>query len=117
MVIRKRCKSRCEVGPTPAGIALVRQALAVLGHPAIVDYVDVADAITPRIENAPYLDVHGVAIRTDGHHKYLALGTDITCDCVLTAVLARCGYVESDLQCGKYVREIQDVSDDLWILP
>jgi hypothetical protein len=88
-----RCDQLCETdfgGPatvTPAGIELLRQALELLGHPEVVTYVDIADALTPK-------DEHGKPIHEEGHLKYLAAGTDITCPCVLCAAMRECGYAD-----------------------
>jgi hypothetical protein len=84
------CGEPCDSGDgpstaTPAGVELVRQALDLLGHPAVVAYADIADAFTLKGEDGePYHEM--------GHHGYLDLGTDITCDCVLRAIMRECGY-------------------------
>jgi hypothetical protein len=70
---------------TPEGIELARKAIDLLGHPGAVSYVDLADAFTPRAED-------GEPIHEDGHHEYVKLGCDISCDCVLRFVLQCCGY-------------------------
>jgi hypothetical protein len=109
MNIENRCDQSCGTDSgastaTVAGIQLVQKALDMLGHPEVVDYVDIADAFTPKIRDEPNPDIRGEPIHTEGHLKYLALGTDITCDCVLRRVLQQCGYTESDLKGGEYVR-------------
>jgi hypothetical protein len=75
----------------------VRQALDLLGRPEVVNYTDIADAFVPK-------DECGESCHPVGFEKYLALGTDITCDCVLRHVLQECGYTESDVKHGEYVR-------------
>ena len=104
MDIEKHCSKPCRSGTrestaTLAGVQLVRKALDRLGRPEVVDYVDIVDAFTPTAAS-------GNPWHKDGFLKYLDLGTDITCGCVLRRVLAQCGYTESDLKDGKYVREI-----------
>jgi hypothetical protein len=101
MNIEKHCDQSCGTDSgastaTLAGVQLVRKALNLLGRPDVVDYVDIADALTPKIGGEP--------CHTEGYLKYLALGTDITCDCVLRRVLQQCGYAESDPKNGEYVR-------------
>ena len=72
---------------TPKGIRLARKAIERLGHPRAITYVDLADAFTPKT-------VDGEPCHEDGHEEYLKLGTDITCDCVLSFVLQHCGYTD-----------------------
>jgi hypothetical protein len=102
--IEKRCNEPCNTGigvssATLAGVQLVREALERLGRPEIVDYVDIVDAFTPTA-------VSGNPWHKDGYLKYLALGTDITCGCILRRVLQQFGYTESELNDGKYVRAV-----------
>jgi hypothetical protein len=62
--------------PTPQGIAKMHEALERLDHPAVVDYVVIADAFTPKMAN-------GEPEHTDGHEIFLEAGADITCLCLL----------------------------------
>jgi hypothetical protein len=63
---------------------LLRQALDLLGHPHRVGYIDLCDAYTPKIDGEP--------AHEDGHLKYLAVGFDVTCPCVVRTVMASFGY-------------------------
>jgi hypothetical protein len=99
MNIEKRCDKPCDSDAgvstaTFAGIQLVQKALDLLGRPEVVNYVDVVDAFTRKIGGEP--------CHTEGHLKYLALGTDITCDCVLRVAMRACGYADIG---GQYVRQ------------
>jgi hypothetical protein len=84
------CRELChtDVGvsaTTAAGVRKVQEALDLLSRPEVVDYADIADAFTPK-------DEHGEPCHTEGHQAYLDIGTDITCNCVLCAVMRECGY-------------------------
>jgi hypothetical protein len=70
---------------TLAGIQRVQKALNLLGRPYTVGYADVVDAFTPKIRGKPIDE-------DDGHLGYLATGTDVSCLCVLRAIMKSCGY-------------------------
>ena len=89
------CSDNNVRNPTPQGIAKIHEAIERLGHPAVVDYVDVADAFTPKMAN-------GEPEHTDGHLVFSEAGADITCLCILHDALLECGYVPG--ADGNYVR-------------
>jgi hypothetical protein len=94
------CKPRCGSdvrNPTQQGIAKVHEAIKRLGHPDTVDYTDIADAFTPKMEN-------GEPEHTDGHLTFSEAGADITCLCILEDAMRECGYVPGTD--GNYVREV-----------
>src|SRR5262249_29477844 len=83
----------------PQGIAKIYEAVERLGHPAVVDYVAIADAFTPKLEN-------GEPQHEEGHEIFVEAGADITCLCLLQDALLGCGYVPAPdyVTTGNYIR-------------
>jgi hypothetical protein len=87
--------------PTPQGIAKIHEAIDRLGRPPVVDYVDIADAFTPKMAD-------GEPEHTYGHEIFSKAGADITCLCLLEDVLLECGYVPAphETHGHKYIRQM-----------
>jgi hypothetical protein len=80
------CSDDSVRDPTPEGIAKIHEALERLGNPAIVDYIAIADAFTPKMAN-------GEPEHDEGHEIFVEAGANITCICLLADALQGCGYV------------------------
>jgi hypothetical protein len=98
------CDELCCTGAGPstatlAGVQRVRKALDLLERPPVVGYVDIVDAHTAKLPS-------GEPCHTEGLQKYLELGCDVSCRCVLTTIMRQLGYALV-VDSGDYARIAQ----------